>query len=171
MRVLNIQEVRKLSGLDNILTVDRHGPALLTDKVVRDFCGNSFHPALIDAALGTDPQFQAWVSGDNDGQPCHNEAPPIHDVYAKYQDLLRAVLEQGSKRGVQLKSDQVDFDAKWRHYRIGDPPEAAAPPTVKQPTVFSFLQAVRLLMIKQVQEQRVNLSAMPACPMHLSRCK
>ena len=69
MRVLNIQEVRKLSGLEDILTVARHGPALLTDKVVRDFCGNSFHPALIDAALGTDPQFQAWVRGDADGQP------------------------------------------------------------------------------------------------------
>ena len=143
MRVLNLQEVRKLSGLEDILTVDRHGPALLTDKVVRDFCGNSFHPALIDAALGTDPQFQAWVCRDADGQPCHSEAPPIHDVYAKYQDLLRAVLEQGSKRGVQLKSDQVDFEAKWRHYRIGDPSEAATPPTVKQPTVFSFLQAVK----------------------------
>ena len=143
MRVLNIQEVRKLSGLEDILTVARHGPALLTDKVVRDFCGNSFHPALIDAALGTDPQFQAWVRGDADGQPCHSEAPPIQDVYANYQDLLRAVLEQGSKLGVQLKSNQVDFEAKWRHYGIGDPPEAATPPVVKQPTVFSFLQTAK----------------------------
>ena len=144
MRILSVQEVRKLSGLEAILTVDRHGPALLTDKVVRDFCGNSFHPALIDAALGTDSQLQSWVSGSNDGQPCHTEAPPIHDVYAKYQDLLRSVLEQGAKRGVQLKSDQVDFEAKWRHYTIGDPPEAASPPTVNQPTVFSFLQSAKI---------------------------
>ena len=42
MRVLNIQEVRELSGLENILTVARHGPALLTDKVVRDFCEIAF---------------------------------------------------------------------------------------------------------------------------------
>ena len=83
------------------------------------FAGNSFHPALIDAALGTDLQFQAWVRGDADGQPCHSEAPPIQDVYANYQDLLRAVLEQGSKLGVQLKSNQVDFEAKWRHYCMG----------------------------------------------------
>ena len=52
MRILTVQEVRKLSGLENILTVERHGPMLLTDKVVRDFCGNSFHPRLIDAAVG-----------------------------------------------------------------------------------------------------------------------
>ena len=83
------------------------------------------------------------MGGNNDGQPCHIEAPPIHDVYAKYQDLLRSVLEQGAKRGVQLKSDQVDFDAKWRHYSIGDSPEAATPPIVNQPTVFSFLQAAK----------------------------
>ena len=52
MRILTVQEVRKLSGLENVLTIERHGPALLTEKVVRDFCGNSFHPGLIDAAFG-----------------------------------------------------------------------------------------------------------------------
>ena len=144
MRILSVQEVRKLSGLDTILTVERHGPALLTDKVVRDFCGNSFHPALIDAALGTDSQLQSWVHGLNEGQPCHTEAPPLNDVYAKYQDLLRLVLEQGAKRGVQLKPDRVDFEAKWRHCTLDEPPEAACLPTVHQPTVFSFLQATKV---------------------------
>ena len=144
MRILSVQEVRKLSGLDTILTVERHGPTLLTDKVVRDFCGNSFHPALIDAALGTDARFQSWVSGGNDGQPCHTEAPPLQDVYAKYQDLLRLVLEQGAKRGVQLKSNQVDFEAKWHHCTLGEPPETACLPAVHQPTVFSFLQATKV---------------------------
>ena len=144
MRILSVQEVRKLSGLDTILTIERHGPALPTDKVVRDFCGNSFHPALIDAALCTDSQLQSWVHGLNEGQPCHTEAPPLDDVYAKYQDLLRLVLEQGAKRGVQLKPDRVDFEAKWRHCTLGEPPEAACLPTVNQPTVFSFLQATKV---------------------------
>ena len=165
MRVLSVQEVRKLSGLEDILTVDRHGPALLTDKVVRDFCGNSFHPALIDAALGTDLQLQSWVPGSNDGQPCHIEAPPIHDVYAKYQDLLRSVLEQGAKRGVQLKSDQVDFEAKWRYYQIGDPPEAATPPTVNQPTVFSFLQSVKTID-NQATSRATSVPFCDACLSH-----
>ena len=79
------------------------------------------------------------MHGLNEGQPCHTEAPPLDDVYAKYQDLLRLVLEQGAKRGVQLKPDRVDFEAKWRHCTLGKPPEAACLPTVNQPTVFSFL--------------------------------
>ena len=70
MRILSVQEVRQLAGLENVLTVERHGPTLLTENVVRDFCGNSFHPALISAALGTDEQLQQWVDGDNDAQPC-----------------------------------------------------------------------------------------------------
>ena len=72
------------------------------------------------------------------GSQCHTEAPPLDDVYAKYQDLLRLVLEQGAKRGVQLKPDRVDFEAKWRHCTLDEPPEAACLPTVHQPTCFSF---------------------------------
>ena len=56
MRILTVQEVRKLAGLENILTDERHGNSLLTEQVIRDFCGNSFHPSLISAALGTDDQ-------------------------------------------------------------------------------------------------------------------
>ena len=63
MRVLTVQEVRKLAGLENILTIERHGSSLLTEQVIRDFCGNSFHPSLISAALGTDDQLQQWVEG------------------------------------------------------------------------------------------------------------
>ena len=73
MRILTVQEVRKLAGLENILTTERHGPSLLTDKVIRDFCGNSFHPSLISAALGTDDQLQQWVDGHNDAQPYHKD--------------------------------------------------------------------------------------------------
>ena len=170
MRILSVQEVRKLSGLEAILTVERHGPTLLTDKVVRDFCGNSFHPALIDAALGTDSQLQTWVSGSNDGQPCHSEAPPIHDAYAKYQDLLCLVLEQGAKRRVQLKSDQVDFEAKWRHYTIGEPPEAASHRPLTSLRCFRFFKQLNLRTIMQHQEQRAYLFVMLAYPKHLSRC-
>ena len=82
MRILTVQEVRKLAGLENILTAERHGPFLLTDKVIRDFCGNSFHPSLISAALGTDDQLQQWVEGNNDAQPYHKDLPSIQEVYS-----------------------------------------------------------------------------------------
>ena len=143
MRILTVQEVRKLAGLENILTTERHGPTLLTEKVVRDFCGNSFHPGLIDAALGTDEQLQQWVQGTNDAQPCHDATPPIQETYDKYQQLLRLVVDQGAKRGVQLKPDRVDFEAKWRNSMLREPAEAAHVPIVHQPTVFSFLQATK----------------------------
>ena len=140
MRILTVQEVRKLAGLENILTTERHGPSLLTDKVIRDFCGNSFHPSLISAALGTDDQLQQWVEGNNDAQPYHKDLPSIQEVYSKYQDLLKLVLEQAAARGVQLRDDKVDFEAKWRHYSLNDSVESACPPVVHQPTVFAFLQ-------------------------------
>ena len=151
MRILTVQEVRKLSGLENVLTTERHGPALLTEKVVRDFCGNSFHPGLIDAALGTDEQLQQWVHGMNDAQPCHDATPPIPETYAKYQQLLRLVLEQGAKRGVQLKPDRVDLEAKWRNSMLSEQVEAAHVPTVQQPTVFFFLQATKTSVEDEVQ--------------------
>ena len=140
MRILAVQEVRRLAGLENILTAERHGRSLLTDKVIRDFCGNSFHPSLISAALGTDDQLLQWVEGTNDAQPCCRELPCIQEVYTKYQDLLKLVLEQAAARGVQLKADRVDFEAKWRHYSLNDTAVATHPPAVRQPTVFAFLQ-------------------------------
>ena len=153
MRILSVQEVRRLSGLDNVLTTERHGPTLLTEQVVRDFCGNSFHPGLIDAALGTDVQLQQWVLGNNDAQPCHEATPPIQEAYDKYQQLLRLVLEQGAKRGVQLKADRVDFEAKWRSSTLNEHVAAAQVPTVQQPTVFSFLQATKTASREEAQRR------------------
>ena len=51
-----------------------------------------------------------------------------------------------AKRGVQLKPDRVDFEAKWRNSMLSmlsEHVEAAHVPTVQQPTVFSFLQATK----------------------------
>ena len=67
-------------------------------KVVRDFCGNSFHPGLIDAALGTDEQLQQRVDGMNDAQSCHDVTPPIQETYDKHQQLLRQYWNKGQAR-------------------------------------------------------------------------
>ena len=159
MQILTVQEVRKLSGLENILTVERHGPMLLTDKVVRDFCGNSFHPRLIDAALGSDEQFREWASGLNDAQPCHCTTPPLHEAFAKYQHLLRLVLEQGAKRGIQLKSDRIDFEAKWHSYGLNAQAETAGLPLVQQPTIFSFLNVAKAS--PEVEQSRLRRPDIP----------
>ena len=140
MRILTVQEVRKLAGLENILTNERHGNSLLTEQVIRDFCGNSFHPSLISAALGTDDQLQQWVDGTNDAQPCATEPPCVKDAYAKYRDLLKLVIEQAAKKGFQLKSDRIDFEAKWQHLAPKATSPSIQPPAIQQPLVFSFLQ-------------------------------
>ena len=144
MRILTVQEVRKLAGLEHILTNERHGNSLLTEQVIRDFCGNSFHPSLISAALGTDDQLQQWVNGTNDAQPCATELPLVKDAYAKYRDLLKLVIEQAAKKGFQLKADRVDFEAKWQHLAPKAAPPPIQTPTIHQPAVFSFLQGGKL---------------------------
>ena len=145
MRILTVQEVRKLAGLENILTTERHGSSLLTEQVIRDFCGNSFHPPLISAALGTDDQLQQWTEGTNDAQPCAKELPSVEDVYVRYRNLLKLVIEQAAGKGIQLKSDRVDFEAKWRHLAPRSTPAPTQPPAIHQPTVFAFLQGPKPL--------------------------
>ena len=68
---------------------------------------NSFHPSLIDAALGSDEGFQRWVAGKHDGQPGNKPVPSITDIHESYQKLFRMVLEQGHIRKVKLTADRV----------------------------------------------------------------
>ena len=153
MRILTVQEVRKLAGLESILTIERHGTSLLTEQVVRDFCGNSFHPSLISAALGTDDQLQQWVHvhGTNDAQPCATELPCVKDAYAKYGHLLQLLIEQASNKGYQLKSDRIGFEAKWQHLAPQTATVPVQPPAIRQPMVFSFLQGS-----KSIDEQQTR---------------
>ena len=55
MRVLNEEEVLQLSGLEqhwkHISLADAER---LPETLVRNMCGNCFHPALISSALGND---------------------------------------------------------------------------------------------------------------------
>jgi hypothetical protein len=89
-------------GVNNVLTSEKHCHNIMTEKVIRDFCGNRFHPGLIDAALGTDEQFQTWAAKTINAQVCHKPVPPIKETHQNYLPLLRLVLEQGHKRGVKL---------------------------------------------------------------------
>lgn len=140
MRILSVHEVRQLSGLQDILRADKHNPEVMTEKVVGDFCGNSFHPGLIDAALGTDQQFQAWAAGSNNAHSCNTVPPPIQEVYQGYQELLRLVLDQSSKKGKKLNASTVDYEAKWQHCadNVSDLPAKA--PSIQQPTMQSYLR-------------------------------
>lgn len=109
--------------------------------------------------LQWDEQFREWASGLNDAQPCHCTTPPLHEAFAKYQHLLRLVLEQGAKRGIQLKSDRVDFEAKWHSCELNAQAETASLPVVQQPTIFSFLNVAKAS--PEVEQSRLRRPDIP----------
>ena len=67
---LTVEEVLKFAGLAGHFDSIKINKQLLTDRNIRDFCGNSFHPALIQAALGSRQDLLKWLSALNkNGEP------------------------------------------------------------------------------------------------------
>ena len=58
----------QLSGLHNLWTRTSTDDAeALPEHVVRNYCGNCFHPDLISSALGNNTVLNNWVIGNEDG--------------------------------------------------------------------------------------------------------
>ena len=67
-RILNEEEVAALSGLYGVWTrISPQDAEALPEKLVRDYCGNCFHPALISSALGNNEALRRWATGVHDG--------------------------------------------------------------------------------------------------------
>ena len=68
MRVLGEEEITNLSGLGrywkNTCITDAER---LPESLIRDMCGNSFHPALISSALGKNDILKKWIKGVEQG--------------------------------------------------------------------------------------------------------
>ena len=63
-RILTAKEVLRLSGLENHWTkVDIEDANRLPDPLIRDMCGNSFHPSLISSGFGNDDVLKRWIQG------------------------------------------------------------------------------------------------------------
>ena len=68
IRILKEREILQLSGLDGLWANTSIDDAeRLLEKVIRDYCGNSFHPDLISCALGNDQHLLKWINGVVDG--------------------------------------------------------------------------------------------------------
>ena len=62
MRLLRESEIMNLSGLgDYWVHTSIQDSEKLPEALIRDTCGNSFHPALISSALGSDETIKHWV--------------------------------------------------------------------------------------------------------------
>ena len=69
-RTLTVEEVVKFAGLSGHFDSIKANKPLLTERNIRDYCGNSFHPALIQAALGSKQNLLKWRSSLNqNGEP------------------------------------------------------------------------------------------------------
>ena len=67
-RILTEEEVAALSGLHGAWTrISPQDAEALPEKLIRDYCGNCFHPALISSALGNNEVLRGWATGVYEG--------------------------------------------------------------------------------------------------------
>ena len=72
MRILSCEEVEKLAGLHNHFDRVHAHRSLLTELTVRNYCGNSFHPEYIQAAIGHPERLRNWLI--EPAEPSHSAA-------------------------------------------------------------------------------------------------
>ena len=89
--ILTAKEVLRLSGLENHWTmIDVEDANRLPDHLIRDMCGNSFHPALISSAFGNDAVLKRWIQDEEEGPSAlvadQNQA---HAIYAELAQLIK----------------------------------------------------------------------------------
>ena len=94
-RILKEKEVASLSGLRNFWT--RTSIEDAEAHLVRNYCGNSFHPDLISSALGNNTVLRDWVSGNGEGPSILvAEQSEAFQVFSSLCDKVEA--EAGRKR-------------------------------------------------------------------------
>ena len=113
MRILTCEEIEKLAGLHNHFhRVHTHRP-LLTEYTIRNYCGNSFHPEHIQAAIGHPERLRNWLAEPADPASKPTWAGVIHPKDARTQfhqlrDHVQTVAQQ--KRIKDVAQKQVGLD-------------------------------------------------------------
>ena len=99
-RILTAKEVLRLSGLENHWTmVDIEDANRLPDSLIRDMCGNSFHPSLISSALGSDDVLKRWIQGEEGGSTTVvADQSRVHALYSELAQLIK-------QKGLELHKD------------------------------------------------------------------
>ena len=113
-RILKEQEVIQLSGLQDFWTnVSLSDVELVPEALLRNVCGNCFHPDLIGSALGNNAVLQSWVKGDVEGPSEYvmNQT----EAHAVFADLCEQIEREAKKRG-QCK--RLQFDKTLPPYEV-----------------------------------------------------
>ena len=100
-RILKETEVAALSGLHNFWTrTSIENAEALPEHLVRNYCGNSFHPDLISSALGNNIVLSEWVNGNGEGP--HSlvaEQSEAFQVFSSLCDKVEAEARRTTSKG------------------------------------------------------------------------
>ena len=105
-RILTEEEVASLTGLNELWTRTSTDDAeALPEHLVRNYCGNCFHPDLISSALGSNSVLNKWVTGDEGGPSTYvADQSEAFKVFCFLCDKVQA--EAGRKK----RKEKLDID-------------------------------------------------------------
>ena len=104
-RILKEIEVIQLSGLKDFWNnVSLSDVELVPETLLRNMCGNCFHPDLISSALGSNAFLKSWAKGEVEGTSklVMNQA----EAYVVFSELCGQIEKEAKKR--QCKKLQLD---------------------------------------------------------------
>ena len=105
-RILKETEVAALCGLHNFWTrTSIEDAEALPEHLVRNYCGNSFHPDLISSALGNNIVLSDWVSGNGEGP--HSLVAEQSEAFQVFSSLCDKV-EAEAKRTRRKEKLTID---------------------------------------------------------------
>ena len=113
MRILSCEEVEKLAGLHNHFDRVHAHRSLLTELTVRNYCGNSFHPEHIQAAIGHPERLRNWLiePAEPSTQPPWSGVIHPKQARAQYHALREQVQTLARTQRIRdLSSKQVGLD-------------------------------------------------------------
>ena len=113
MRILSCEEVEKLAGLHKHFDRVHAHRSLLTELTIRNYCGNSFHPEHIQAAIGHPERLRNWLAEPVDPPAKPSWTGVIHPKQARtqYHALREQVQTLARTQHVRdLASKQVGID-------------------------------------------------------------
>ena len=104
-RILKEMKVIQLSGLQDFWNnVSLSDVELVPETLLRNMCGNCFHPDLISSALGSNTFLKSWANGEVEGSSklVMNQA----EAYAVFSELCEQIEKEAKKR--RCKKFQLD---------------------------------------------------------------
>ena len=116
-RILTEEEDTVLSGLHEVWTrTSPEDAESLPEHLVRDYCGNSFHPALISSALGQNETLRKWAAS-GEGGPTTIVADQS-EAFKVFATLCDRVEEDAKHR---VKKEKLDVDRTLPPFQTVEP--------------------------------------------------